>query len=49
MKKKFREMQDRMQDQMSQQQGGYTAQSQPSQQSAAKSPKEDYIDFEEIK
>jgi hypothetical protein len=49
MKKKFSEMQDRMQDQMNQQQGGYASQTRESQQADAKSPKEDYIDFEEIK
>ena len=49
MKKKFSEMQGHMQDQMNQQQGGYTNQTQPEPKPAAKSTKEDYIDFEEIK
>lgn len=49
MKKKFREMQDRVQDQMNQQQNDYTTQTRPSQKPTEKSPKEDYIDFEEIK
>ena len=48
MKQKFREMHDNMQDQM-QQQPDFTTQPNSGEKSASKKPKEDYIDFEEIK
>jgi hypothetical protein len=48
MKQKFREMQTQMQDQMNQQQD-FTTQAQTAEKSSSKKPKEDYIDFEEIK
>ena len=49
MKKKFREMQHQMQDQMNQHQNGPAAQPHPAQKPAARTSKEDYIDFEEMK
>lgn len=47
MKQKFREMHTNMQDQMNQQQD--FTKSQPAQQATSKTPKGDYIDFEEVK
>lgn len=51
MKKKFREMHDRMQDQVNQQQsfGSRAGQSPEPEQKVTKKSSEDYIDFEEIK
>lgn len=48
MKKKFREMQTNMQDQMNPQQD-FTAQPKDADKSTSKKIKPDYIDFEEIK
>lgn len=48
MKQKFREMQTQMQDQMNQQ-PDFTTQPESAEKATAKSRKEDYIDFEEIK
>jgi len=48
MKKKFREMQTNVQDQMNQQ-PDFTTQNQAAEKSPSKTRKEDYIDFEEIK
>jgi len=48
MKQKFREMHANMQDQMNQQQD-FSAQKPSPEKSNFKNPKEDYIDFEEIK
>ena len=48
MKQKFREMQTNMQEHMNQQ-PDFTTQSNAAERTATKKPKEDYIDFEEIK
>ena len=48
MKQKFREMQTNMQDQMNQQQD-FSAQKPSPEKSSSTKPKEDYIDFEEVK
>lgn len=48
MKKKFREMQTNMQEQMNQQQD-FSTQAQAAEKSTSKARREDYIDFEEIK
>jgi len=47
MKKKFREMHDRMQEQQTKQEG--FAEQAPRQKATSKSRGEDYIDFEEVK
>ena len=48
MKQKFREMHTNMQDQMNQQQD-FSAQKPSPEKSSSTKPKEDYIDFEEVK